>query len=232
MTSSQFFISVIIPVYNGDVFLAEAVDSIKRQDHQSLEIIIVDDGSTDRTAQVAAGFNGEVRYVYQANSGPPAARNNGLKMARGNVIGFLDADDLWAANKLEVQLARLSDSPAVEIVLGRTQRVKSIREVSGKSTFAMLSDPTVSLSLGSAIFRTSVFAKVGFLDETLYHCDDWDWFIRARELGVVMEIHQEVTQFYRRHDNNVTNHTERGRYYTFLMLKKSLYRRHEQHRNQ
>src|SRR5712692_8045370 len=124
MKSDPFFVSVIVPVYNGEAFLAEAVDSIQRQAYQPLETIIVDDGSTDGTAGIAARFKDNVRYVYQSNNGPPAARNKGLKMARGNVIGFLDADDLWSENKLELQLAYLAEDSSVEIVLGHTQYIR------------------------------------------------------------------------------------------------------------
>ncbi len=95
MTNNDFFVSVIIPVYNGDAYLLDAVDSIQRQHYKPLEIIIIDDGSTDSTAEIAADLRGDVRYVYQPNSGPSAARNKGLRMARGEVIGFLDVDDLW-----------------------------------------------------------------------------------------------------------------------------------------
>ncbi len=85
MPSDSFFVSVIMPVYNGEAFLAEAALSVQRQHYEPLELIIVDDGSTDGTAEVAANLAGHVRYVYQPNRGAPAARNRGLKMARGNV---------------------------------------------------------------------------------------------------------------------------------------------------
>lgn len=123
MTEASRLVSVIIPVYNGEAFLAEAVESIQRQNCHSLEIIIVDDGSTDSTGSVVASLQADVRYVYQPNnSGPAAARNRGLQMAQGNVIGFLDADDdLWPDNKLAVQLACLAAQPRTEIVLGYVQ---------------------------------------------------------------------------------------------------------------
>ncbi len=100
-------VSAIIPVYNGEAFLADAVKSILKQNYQPLEIIIVDDGSTDSTAQVGARFGDAVRYHYQSNAGPPAARNKGLQMARGNVITFLDVDDLWRNDKLQLQISHL-----------------------------------------------------------------------------------------------------------------------------
>ena len=108
------FVSVIIPAYNGEAYLAEAVESTQRQNYHPLEIIIVDDGSTDGTAQIATSFKGEVRYMYQPNSGGPAAgRNRGLKMARGEVIAFLDQDALACQ-----QIGAPSPSPGRGSVIG------------------------------------------------------------------------------------------------------------------
>ena len=228
MESSQPFISVIIPVFNGEAFLAEAVESIQQQDYHPLEIIIVDDGSTDGTAAIASSYKAGVRYVYQPNSGLPATRNRGLRMANGEVIGFLDVDDLWPENRLERQLTRLADDPSVDIIIGLQLYVKIKGVVDGKHTFEKLLGPLVNLSLGSALFRRAVFDRVGIFDETLYYCDDWDWFMRARELGVPMVIHQDVTLIVRRHESNMTNNTVLGNRYTMQMLKKSLDRRRQQ----
>jgi glycosyltransferase involved in cell wall biosynthesis len=230
----RFFVSAVIPVYDGEEFLAEAVGSIQRQGYSPLEIIIVDDGSTDRTAKIAASLKGDVHYVRQSNSGPAVARNKALKIARGNVIAFQDVDDLWSENKLELQLACLADNPSVEIVLGHSQPMQLTGVVNGKHTFAEFADPWVALHLGSAIFRKSVFDKVGLFDETLRYCDDWDWFMRARELGISMVIQQEVTHFFRRHKHNLTNQKTLDDYHTndriehLKMLKKSLDRRRKQ----
>ena len=87
-------VSVIIPVYNGEAFLRNAVHSIQQQSYQRIEIIIIDDGSTDGTADIAKSFGSDVRYVYQSNKRLPGARNTGLGQATGDIIGFLDADDL------------------------------------------------------------------------------------------------------------------------------------------
>ena len=106
MTAPNFFVSAIIPVYNGEAFLAEAAASIQRQRVDALEIIIVNDGSTDGTAEVIESLQGTIRSASQPNRGPAAARSRGVRMAQGNVIAFLDADDLWPEDKLEIQLAQ------------------------------------------------------------------------------------------------------------------------------
>lgn len=105
-------------------FLSEAVASIWQQNYHPLEIIIVDDGSTDETAELAKSLGKDIRYAYQRNSGPAAARNKGLEMACGDIIAFLDADDLWPPNKLRIQVTRLVNDPKLDVVLGRIQFVK------------------------------------------------------------------------------------------------------------
>ena len=229
MSSHPFFVSAIIPVYNGGAFLEEAVESIRQQDYEPLEIIIVDDGSTDNTKEVAASFGNEVRYVYHHNSGLPATRNRGLSMTRGNIIAFLDVDDLWSKDKLKIQIPLLKESPSTEIVLGYTQILMLKNTTDGKKIFEGWSDPVLAMSVWSAVFRRSVFDKVGLFDETQRYSDDWDWFMRARELGVEMRIHKEVIHFYRRHDQNMTNQQALGNHYFIRMLKKSLDRRRLQH---
>ena len=103
--TTNVLLSVIMPVYNGAEFLAEAVASIVAQAYQPLEIIVVDDGSTDETATIVQSLGGEIRYLYQFNQGPAAARNAGLALAQGDLIAFLDVDDLWPADKLAQQMA-------------------------------------------------------------------------------------------------------------------------------
>jgi len=102
-------VAVIIAVYNGERFLAEAIRSALAQTVAPFEIIVVDDGSTDGSAEIARRF--DVRYYYQPNAGVGAARNAGLEMATGSFVAFLDADDRWCVEKLERQLAALSPAP-------------------------------------------------------------------------------------------------------------------------
>lgn len=225
MDSAPFFISVIIPVYNGEALLKDAVASIQCQNHLPMEIIVVDDGSTDGTERVAKSLEGNIHYIYQANKGAPAARNTGLKTTRGDVISFLDADDLWTERKLEVQLAHLARDPSVEIVLGYTQCVRFVETGEGDTKFEKHQDSWPALSLGAAVFRKSAFDKIGLLDEDLPYNDDVDWYLRARELRLRMVIHQNVVQYYRRHERNMTNEQGMTSYYFCKVLKRSIDRR-------
>ncbi|MBD3561475.1 glycosyltransferase family 2 protein, partial [Planktothrix sp. FACHB-1355] len=124
MEDNSLFVSAIIPVYNGEKYLAEAIKNVKNQDYQPLEIIVIDDGSTDRTPEVAAAFKDSIRYVSQPNSGPAAARNHGIRIANGDVIAFLDVDDLWSDDKLKLQANYLANNPSVGIVQGLIQQMK------------------------------------------------------------------------------------------------------------
>ncbi len=225
MNQTEYYVSVIIPVFNGEAYLAEAVESIHCQKHKPLEIIIVDDGSTDNTADLVAGLQGNIRYFYQTNSGPPAARNKGLHMAGGDVIAFLDADDLWSPNKLEIQLSHLAKDPSVEIVLGYTQLVRYISGGDRAGKLERMSRAWPAPSMGSTIMRRSAFDRVGFFDENQLFGDDCDWLLRAKEYEIKMIVHQDVTQYYRRHQDNITNQRELDRRYFMTTLKKSLDRR-------
>ena len=117
-------VSVVIPVFNGEKFLRDAVESVLAQKYSPIEVIIVDDGSTDGTASVANSFPETVRYLHQINNGPAAARNRGIEQAQGSLIAFADADDLWPAAKLALQLPDLIGDPTIEIVIGRIQQVR------------------------------------------------------------------------------------------------------------
>ena len=108
-------ISCIVPVYNSERYLAEALDSILNQTSQNLDVIVVDDGSTDGTEAVARRYSERIRYHRQANAGPPAARDAGIRLARREMVAFLDADDLWHPEKLDRQLARFQARPDLDI---------------------------------------------------------------------------------------------------------------------
>ena len=232
MNNNDFFVSIIIPVYNGDAYLSDAVESIRRQNYNPLEIIIIDDGSTDRTAEIAGDLRGDVCYIYQRNCGPSSARNRGIKMARGEVIGFLDVDDLWPKNKLHVQLACLTRRPDVEIVLGYIQRMRLIEDINNKPGWKQFSAPFPCFSFGAGLFRRNVFDKVGLLDEDLHAGEDLDWFYRAKECNVSMLTLEQVMLLYRRHGNNMTREQDFRERYFIAALKKALDRRRHQGNSQ
>jgi glycosyltransferase involved in cell wall biosynthesis len=221
-------ISVIIPVYNGAKFLPEAIANVEAQAHPSLEIIVVDDGSTDDTATVAQTLGDRIRYIHQSNQGPAAARNRGLAIARGTFVAFLDVDDQWPAEKLDHQLAAFAANPQLEIVNGYVQMMQAVPRTDRGWGFQPRHAPLVSFNLGSALFRKSVFEKVGHFDASQIHSEDVDWFMHARELGVAMVVLEEVTLLYRKHGENLTGDRSENLKGFLHALHKSIRRRRQQ----
>ena len=217
-------ISVIVPVFNGAAFLGDAIRSVLAQNYHPLEIIVVDDGSTDNTAEAATSFGQDITYHFQENAGPPAARNQGLSMAGGDVIAFLDADDLFVPDKFAQQLARFNRTPELDVVIGR----QVYESLDGRPVVAENSPERaegLSLQLGCGLFRQRAFEKVGVFNAALKHSDDWDWFLRAREMGISMVIHRDLVLRQRVHENNLTRQRDEGAKYQRLAFKLSLDRR-------
>ena len=225
MPSGPHSVSVIIPVHNGAAFLADAVESVRAQRYEPLEIVVVDDGSTDDSAAVAESLG--VVVLRQRNQGPAAARNFGIAETSGEMIGFLDADDLWTGQKLALEVPPFRRDPALGVVQGLTQEARAVRRDDGTVSFENFLEPFISTSLGSALFRRGVFERIGTLDPGLRFAEDLDWFIRARDLGVPMLFVNSVMQIARRHGDNITwgkNLQEKN----FLkILKRSLDRRRQ-----
>src|SRR5581483_4919202 len=114
-------VSCIVPVFNGERYLADALDSIFAQTYQSIEVIVADDGSSDKSRSVAASYGARVRWMSQATAGPAATRNLGVRAARGDLLAFLDADDLWKPRKLEYQVAQLREHSELQACVTHAQ---------------------------------------------------------------------------------------------------------------
>ena len=218
-------ISVVVPVYNTERFLAEAIDSVLSQGADSLEVLVVDDGSTDGSASVAERFGSPVRVIRQANAGPAAARNRGIAAARADYLAFLDADDLYSPDKFALQSDRLDRHPAVDVVVGQRQYLMLGGIDAGDPGFSQHHDDHLSLQFGCCLFRRRVFDRVGPLDESMPHCEDWDWFMRAREAGVGLLLHRDVVLHQRIHTGNITRQREAVSRFTLEMVRRSLARR-------
>ncbi len=223
--SDEPLISIVVPAYNAEAFVADAIGSILAQNHRPLEVIVVDDGSTDDTAAIVAGFGG-VRLHRQANAGPPVARNRGLDLASGEFVSFLDADDLFEPDMIERQLPRLRNNSAVDVVLGGLRHFEQTSATAGPPRGEPVpSDELLTLQLSCGLFRRAVFEQVGRFDPDLRQCDDWDWFMRARELGVGLLLHRDVVVNHRLHDANITRDRAAVTRYQAMVFKLSLQRR-------
>jgi glycosyltransferase involved in cell wall biosynthesis len=218
-------ISVVIPVFNGEKYLGEAIESIRQQGYVPLEVIIVDDGSTDGTARLVKHLGTDIQYIYQDNKGTAAARNTGLRAVKGDIIAFLDADDLWPDDKFALQIPRLKDDPELDIVLGRIQYVCLPGAEEPKHRFEEPDYTLTNVHLGSGLFRKTIFDEVGYFDEEMRFNEDMDWFFRALEQDVSMVIIKEVTLIYRLHQDNLTRGRGNKHQGLFKTLKKSLDRR-------
>ncbi len=206
MERENLSISVILPVYNGERFLIQAIENIQGQKYQPLEIIVVDDGSTDRTAEIAAEFQDTIHYIYQTNQGPSAARNLGIENARGEAIAFLDVDDLWEEGILTEFADYLVAHPEVGIVQGLIQRMQMETGSLDNNSyqFQPIFKPYQFINLGSALYRRAVFDQVGLFDPKLHDNEDTDWFIRAWENNIHKLVIPRVMLYYRKHDRNMT----------------------------
>jgi glycosyltransferase involved in cell wall biosynthesis len=218
-------ISVVIPAYNSAAFLAETLASVFAQDHRPLEVILVDDGSTDETLAIAQAWMPEVRTMRQENAGPGAARNRGIEMARGEFIAFIDADDLWPAGKLARQLRLLQSRPDLDLVLGLVQLDYQGSAKTGTLRFRDARQTVAFFSFGAALFRRECFERAGLLSVDLNDTEDADWFLRARDAGLAWLVLDEVALIYRRHGTNMTEHRPLPKSDIFRVLARAANRR-------
>ena len=200
-------ISCIVPCYNAERFLAEAIDSILAQTLSPAEIVVVDDGSTDGSAAVAARFAGRVNYLRQDNAGPAAARNAGLAATRGDFVAFLDADDLWHPEKLQRQAGRFAARPETEACVTHLTgfwEAEVRHEQDALQGHARTRSSVPGYVMQTLLARRSAFDKAGNLDAALRFGEDTEWFSRARDRGVVLDLIPDTLVYRRFHGSNLT----------------------------
>lgn len=204
----EALVSVILPVYNGERYLSFALQSVLEQDYRPFEVIVVDDGSVDDSANIAKSHS-EVRYVYQPNQGVGAARNLGISLSRGDFIAFLDQDDMWTSNKLSVQMDYLVNHPHIAHVLAK-QRIFLEPGTTMPSWLKkdILNNEEMGALPGTLVARKSIFAQIGNFDPGYTTSSDTDWFFRAKDAGVPMVTLPEVLLHRRVHRNNHSYHTK------------------------
>ena len=219
-------ISCIIPVFNGERYLAETLDAVFAQTWRPIEVIVVDDGSTDRSRAIAEGYGQPVKVLAQANAGHAAARNLGLTAANGEFVAFVDADDLWEPAKLSMQIARFDARPELGVVFTHLQNFWSPDVDESSRNDSETLDPIPGYTSVTMLARRELFDRVGTLDVTLKHGNDRDWFCRAAEQGVVMEMMPETLVRRRLHGaNRSAQHGASSRSEYLRILKASLDRR-------
>jgi glycosyltransferase involved in cell wall biosynthesis len=190
-------VSVVVPCYNQGRFLAECVRSIEAQTHRPLEIIVVNDGSTDNTAEVAKSFGHRIVYVEQENSGPAAARNKGIERARGDVIAFCDADDLLFPDCLKKRLSLLIADPLIGLVSGNLSFIDEDGKDLGispepfEAPFRIDFYRALTKNWGGTcgtLIKRRALVECGLMDPMLITCEDWELQVRiAKNRGILFD---------------------------------------------
>ena len=224
MIENDPLVSVIMPAYNASLYIEEAIRSVLDQDYPNIELIVIDDGSSDGTAELAESLGEQVRVIRQINGGPAAARNKGIADARGELIAFLDADDLWLPGKLLAQVAYLAEHPDVGVVYGKFVRWEGcsdgsfpsppllqndqgsttttlVAEHSGRIYRELLFDNIVHII--TAMVRKSVFETVGYFDEQLRTGEDYDLWLRVSQQFQADKLNRTLA-YYRMHPQSTT----------------------------
>jgi glycosyltransferase involved in cell wall biosynthesis len=222
-------VSVVIPAYESEQFIAEAIESVLAQSHAAVELIVVDDGSKDGTAEIAAAYE-DVQLLRQENSGPATARNRGFEATRGELIAFHDADDAMTPEKLEIQVRHLLAHEAVGIVVGEQEvRLEPGAELPfwAEGSRAPMKMPLRPAEFAdeplihpmTMLMRREVFDSVGGFDEAMRPAEDLDWIFRASEAGIEIARLPEVILRRRVHPGSLTQDAAAARTGLFRAFK-------------
>jgi glycosyltransferase involved in cell wall biosynthesis len=195
---SNPLVSVVTPVYNGEAFLREALDSVFAQDYEPFEAIVVDDGSTDGSSAIARSYAG-ARYIRQENQGQSAAYNAGIEAARGELIARADQDDVQLPHRLSVQVGYLIDHPEVTLTLGRQVWITPPPNAVPDRVWGDLD----GIPLASMVVRRQAVVEVGGFDTALHTAEDTDLLVRLREREHSFVVLPQVVVHRRYHGRNI-----------------------------
>ena len=225
-------VSCVLPAHDAAAHLPGAIENLLAQTYRPLEIVVADDGSTDETAEIAAAFGPPVRLVRQAEAGPAATRNLGLREARGELVAFLDPDDLWHPDKLAIQVGRLRARADLDCSVTHAELLfadpEDARRVAGQPRAGTVPGYATTTLLA----RREAFERVGALDDSLWFADATDWFLRARAHGLAIELLPDALVLHRVHAANLTRRRAHDSEDEFLrVVKRSLDRRRARERS-
>ena len=224
-------ISVIIPVYNAEKYLGEAVESVLNQTVKPLEIILVDDGSTDRSPDIAKNYFPDIYLIRQENKGISGARNTGIRHSKGDLLAFLDDDDIWPPDHLEKLLALLKTRDELHLAFGHVQQFVSGEAEALPHRIPAGHEIMPGYVAGASLAKKVVFDEVGLFNEDLVLAEYIDWFSRAKDAGFLFDIIDDVVLKRRIHANNIgiTKRDHRADY--IKVLKQSINRKRENKKN-
>jgi glycosyltransferase involved in cell wall biosynthesis len=220
---AQPLISCIVPVYNGARYLREALSSIAAQTYRSLEIVVVDDGSVDGTRELVASCGYDVQYYWQTNAGPASACNQGLHVSQGELIAFLEQDDLWHPEKLERQWARFRAEPELDFSVTHIRNfwTPELRQEEEHFRGHRRAGPVPGYVVQTLLARRLTFQKIGGFNPVLRFSHGMDWFLRADEQGAVSELLSDVLVYRRLHEANISRKEGRASRDEYLRLLKT-----------
>jgi len=221
-------VSVIIPVYNGEKYLAEAIESVLAQTYRPIEIIIIDDGSTDGSANIAKRYTPPVRYYFQPNSGLSAAQNQGIHLTHGSFVAYLDSDDIWVQYKLTQQMNAFdaNANSNLDMVFGHVEQFLSPELKEKSETIPGHAEEIMpGYSTGTMLIKRDVFLRVGLFDTQWRVGDFIDWYSKAIEQGLKSLMLPDVLMKRRIHENNMGVRERKYQTDYVYILKASLDRR-------
>jgi len=208
-------VSVIIPTYNRAGYIEEAIDSVLAQTYKDFEIIVIDDGSTDKTRKVLRKYTGQIRYFPQENQGVAVSRNKGIAVSRGEYVAFLDSDDAWLPKKLERQVAFLEEHPDIALVCGEVflmdEKGETIHHVPHDRelplTFKNLFEQSL-IHVPTTMVRRQILEEAGGFDPAVDTSEDYDLWLRIikKHRGHYMEL---PLAKYRLHQDSLMSNLER-----------------------
>jgi glycosyltransferase involved in cell wall biosynthesis len=217
-------VSVVIPAFNAAAFVGDAIESVLAQDYARVEVIVIDDGSTDGTASIASRY--PVTTLTQDNGGQAAARNAGVSVAQGTLVSFLDADDLWMPSKLSTEVAHLQAHPELDFVLVTMQRSLLPGAPWPPGTPARwFAEPQPGTLPSAGMVRRAVLERIGAFDTRFRHGSDTEWQARAADAGLRWEVLPEVLVEYRLHGANESYDNVGMKRELFELLRASLARK-------
>lgn len=216
-------VSVVMPAFDEEAFIAEAVDSVLAQAYRPFEVIVVDDGSSDRTPEIASAR--DVRLVRQAHRGEAAARNAGLAVARGDYWTVFDADDVMPGARIERQVAYLEDHPELGIAFGLAEAFVTPGAARPSHYNPAWDAGPFAGCAGTVMARREILELVGWFDEARALACDLDWVARARDAGVGVGALDHVVLRYRIHSGNVSADSRAVGHAMLDVLRQSLLRR-------
>ena len=203
--SEKVVLSIIVPAYNASTFLAQAIESALRQDFKLVELIVVNDGSTDDTLIVAKSFGSQLKLLDVRHEGLAASRNRGMAVASGQFFLHLDADDLLLPGAITTLIRYFFDNEAIDIVAGQLQcfiSTEIARDHAGR--FASSAEPQRGHLSGVSMVRADAFRTFGYLDPSYEPAADLEWWLRAMEMGVRTFMVDDVVLHRRIHGKNTS----------------------------